>query len=575
MKISDVIVHFLIEKNIKHVFGYQGGSITHIIDSISKSKVISYIQNYNEQASALSADAYARIASEGIGVAIATNGPGATNLITGIANAYCDSIPVLFITGQVHSFAMKKGNVRQESFQEIDILSMVSSVTKYSVTVLKKEDIIFELEKAYQMAVNGRKGPVLVDIPVDIQGEDIEVSELKRYMLPNEKHIYNDSYFHEVYELMKNSKRPIILAGGGIQLSNASNAFESFINNVKIPVVTSLQGLDSVMHSHYLFRGFIGSFGNRYANFSLHYADLIIVLGSRLDMRQIGKDSSKFAPFAKVVHVDIDETELGHVVKNALKIKSDLLEFITSFNNFITENDLAMSLQYDNWIDLTLRWKNILENRDLLKVNKFIYKLGQTLKDEWIICSDVGQNQMWIAQSLRLNSSVRILNSGGLGTMGFSLAAGIGSYFAIKSNRIISFMGDGGFQMNLQELETIRREKIPLKIVIFNNKSLGLIRDIHEKYYEDRFEGSVMGYSVPNLRKVAEAYDINYLGIDDLEVNELLIDAMNSEQSYLIEIKIYEPTYVQPELLGKNSLNNQFPYLDENEVQNLTKEIEL
>lgn len=305
----------------------------------------------------------------------------------------------------------------------------------------------------------------MVDIPVDIKGEDIEFSELKRYMLPNEKHIYNDSYFHEVYELMKNSKRPIILAGGGIQLSNASNAFESFINNVKIPVVTSLQGLDSVMHSHYLFRGFIGSFGNRYANFSLHYADLIIVLGSRLDMRQIGKDSSKFAPFATVVHVDIDETELGHVVKNALKIKSDLLEFITSFNNFITENDLAMSLQYDNWIDLTLRWKNILENRDLLKVNKFIYKLGQTLKDEWIICSDVGQNQMWIAQSLRLNSSVRILNSGGLGTMGFSLAAGIGSYFAIKSNRIISFMGDGGFQMNLQELETIRREKIPLKLL--------------------------------------------------------------------------------------------------------------
>ena len=570
MKLSDVIAQYLVCKGIKIVFGYQGGSITHLIDSFSK-KGIRYIQSYNEQGAGLAADSYARVSATGLGVAIGTNGPGATNLITAIANAYCDSVPVLFITGQVHTFAMRKSElIRQESFQEIDIVSMIKPITKYCVTVINKDDALYEIDKAINIALEGRKGPVLIDLPVDVQGMDLDEKILYEFVSrpvsePNEMNCEPLS-LDEVIQCLKRSVRPLVIAGGGIRGSDSVAEFRQFIRKTGIPVVTSLMGLDTLNHNDERFVGFIGTYGNRYANITIQNSDLLIVMGSRLDLRQTGKNVKLFAPKARIIHIDIDREELGHHIKEDIQIACDLKRILTTLNIALEHEELPDCLSWNDYINRLKKEYSSCKEFDISKEcnpNLFMKKTGEIIPKKAIVTFDVGQNQMWAAQSLRIaGDHIRILNSGGLGTMVYSLPAGIGACFASSDSCVISIMGDGGLQMNIQELQMVKYYKLPLKVIVFRNHALGLIRDIQEKYYEKKYVGSITDFSVPPLDKIANTYDMKYIRVNGIEEICQLEKAFVDSHAYLIDILFDENTYVRPELLGMNGIEKQSPYLE-------------
>lgn len=571
MRLSDVVADYLVKIGVSVVFGYQGGAITHMIDSFDRYG-IKYIQSYNEQGAGLAADAYTRVSSLGLGVAIATNGPGATNLITAIANAYCDSVPVLFFTGQVHTYAMKKNkNIRQESFQEIDIISMVKNITKYATTILDPQNVIQEISKAINIALNGRKGPVLIDIPVDVQNMDMDI-DIRQYMniCKTKRDIKTEDcevYFNEIWKTLKRVKQPLMIVGGGIRNSYACDLFRSLIEKVHIPVVCSLMGLDVLPHDNTNFEGFIGTYGNRYANMAIQEADFILVLGSRLDMRQTGKNKELFAPKATIYHVDIDQLELKHYLNKENGILADVNSCIEYMLNRVNEiNDE----QWGPWCQKIENWKEKYSD-DLefntsieLNPNLMIKEIGKLIPDNSVITCDVGQNQIWMAQSLRVKGmNIRILNSGGLGTMGYSLPAAIGAYYADSSKNIMAFMGDGGLQMNIQELQVISNYSLPIKVIVLKNNALGLIRDVHEKYYNRRYVGSVIGFSVPPLDKLASTYNMHYIKVSEYEEILNLKSIVNSSEGYLVEVEMNGDTYTRPELLGLNSLDKQSPYIDE------------
>lgn len=571
MKASDAIAEILSECGARVVFGFQGGSVTHIIDSIANHENLEYVQNYNEQGSGFSADAYARIAEERLGVAVGTNGPGATNLVTPIANAYCDSVPVLFITGQVHTFAMKNDHaVRQESFQEIDILPIVRPITKYCSTIMKASELVDELRKAIQIARSGRPGPVLVDVPVDVQGENIDFApaDSSDCACNSEQHNETSSLqfdYSEIVQMINTSKRPLILAGGGIRIAGAENELVSFVKKSNIPVVVSLQGLDSFPHDDERFVGFIGTYGNRYANIAIQESDLLIVLGSRLDMRQTGKRCDLFAPEAKIVHVDIDDSELNHRIAEDLGIKCDLADFLSNINRCSFQDISCREAWLSRLQNLKSLFPDTLENdvTEGVNPNSFIHEISGLIDGDTIVCSDVGQNQMWVAQSFRgKHSGLRILNSGGLGAMGYSVPAGIGAYFADQKASVLSITGDGGLQMNLQELEVIGDRSLPIKVIVMNNNSLGMIRDIHFKYYDNRCVGSKEGFSQPNLELLSAAFGLDYLRVCKDYSLLSIVEALKSNHPVLIDVQLDDQTRVLPELMGSDSLDRQVPYKD-------------
>lgn len=509
MKLCDYLVDFIAKKNIDIIFGYQGGSVTHLIDAVYRNEHVQYVQTYHEQGAAFAADAYARAFQDRPGVVIASNGPGATNLITGIANAYCDSVPMLCITGQVHTYAMKRNDcIRQENFQEIDIKSMVRPVTKYCVTIMNEEDIIPELEKAYYMAMEGRKGPVLIDIPVDIQANEIHVGERGRYHFSNLTEIQPE-VLDEVYDLLKQSRKPLLLAGGGISMANAKEELRKLIAQSGIPVVTSMQGIDCVRHEYPGFLGFIGTHGNEAANMALAHADLLIVLGSRLDIRQTGKDRKNFAPNAKIIHIDIDCNELKHTVHEEFSLHMDLKQFLIRLNAYPLEKCS------DAWLKECQAWK---EQEQKEAVAELFEVMGKSISGHAAVCFDVGQNQVWAAKYLRIyHQDFKLFNSGGLGSMGYALPAAIGAFYSRKYDCFIAVVGDGGLQMNVQELCLIGSEQLPVNIVVINNHALGLIREMHEKYYGNRCVGSVEGFSQPDLSYLAKSYHIGYKKIENIQ----------------------------------------------------------
>lgn len=571
MLVAEYLSYFLKKRGVKRVFGYQGGSITSIIDAIYTNS-IDYIQSYNEQGAAFSANSYAKSSDEQFGVAIASNGPGAINLLNGIANAYCDSIPVLFITGQVHTYAMKSNtDIRQESFQEIDIVSMAKTVTKYAKTILDANDIVGELERAYQVMLEGRKGPVLIDIPVDIQLKNIDMTKIDFGNINREVlGTYNINDMDVIYKRLKKSRRPIILCGGGVNSVNAKRNLKMLLDNLKIPVVCSLMGLDVLNHYNKCFFGFIGTYGNRYANCALQNADMIFVLGSRLDCRQIGKNKQKFAPDAFIVHIDIDKNELNHFINEDVSINCSVELFL---KKFIEISQYIKKDYFDNWCKTLVKWKSICADETI--ENTFIKKISQKIEGRVAICSDVGQNQMWVAQSLRINSeNVQMFNSGGLGAMGYSIPAAIGAYYSKKFDYVISFVGDGGFQMNLQELCSIGENQLPIVIIIMNNHSLGLIREIHEKYYDNRCCGSVIGFSQPNIEYISKAYNIKYIKINKLEEIIKLDKFKYIKKPLIIDMNFKSESFVTPVLNGLDTLDRQIPYISEKVQRDIQNDIE-
>lgn len=563
MKVSDYIAEFLIKNGCTHVFGYQGGAVTHLIDSFYQYPEIKFIGTYHEQAAAFAAEGYARMKNQ-IGVAIATSGPGATNLITGIGSAYFDSIPCLYLTGQVNTYEYKGDlEVRQLGFQETDIVSIVKPITKYAIRITNALNIRYELEKALSIATSGRKGPVLLDIPMNIQCSEVN-DEL---LLGFTETIVEDSNFKTEYliELINQSERPVILVGGGVRLSGAADFLDKICEKLRIPVVTSLMGRDAVDNSADYFMGMIGAYGNRYANFTIANSDLIIALGTRLDSRQTGTKKESFAREAKLVRVDLDINELERKIKNdEYVIQADIGVFLSQLD----ENMECIKIDCSKWLERVNKYKKRYPTwikPNLKDPNMIMGEISRHMGTKDIICLDVGQNQMWGAQSLNIRKGQRLLTSGGMGAMGFSLPCAIGAYYSGDHGCIYAITGDGGMQMNLQELELIKRNTIPIKIIIMNNHNLGMIRHFQEMYFESRYCGTVLDYEAPDFCKLAEAYGIKSYRLEKTSDFEKIKDLFAVQESMVIDIVLPETTYVFPKLSVNRPIEDQDPLLEQEE----------
>ena len=573
IKISDYIIEFLLSKNINKTFGYIGGAIAHIYHSIDKYKEMEIINCIHEQGAGFAAEGYARITGKS-GVAFATSGPGATNLITPIGSCYFDSVPTMFITGQVNTYEYKYDKpVRQIGFQETDIVSIIRPIVKYAVMVDKVEDIRYELEKAYYLSQEGRKGPVLVDIPMNIQRTEVDISSLKSFFdsneyfeLENNKKEKNN--VDEVINLLKESKRPIVLIGGGVRLSNANVELLNYVEKYSIPVVYSLMGKDAISEDYKYNLGLIGSYGNRYGNLALANSDLILVLGSRLDTRQTGTSLDTFAREAKIIQVDVDKNELGSKIKIDIEINSDVKDFIATLNKYEINIDIT------EWLKKLKEYKNKFSSTvgidNNLKIPNYVVSIiSKYLQDE-DICVDVGQHQMWTAQSLNIKATQRVLFSGGMGAMGFALPASIGA--CIGSNkRTVVIAGDGGIQMNIQELEVINRRKLPIKIFVLNNKNLGMVRQFQELYFDKKYLGTIDDYSVPNFVDITKAYGIKARKIDNISKLEIeLKDIFSSNEPELINIELpVEMTTVEPKLIVNKPIEDMHPFISKDELSSL------
>ncbi len=571
MKISDYIINFLLEKKIDKVFGYIGGAVAHIYHSIDKNNGIEIINCIHEQGAAFAAEGYSRITGKS-GVTFATSGPGATNLITAIGSCYFDSVPTLFITGQVNTYEYKYDKpVRQIGFQETDIVSIVKPIVKYAVMIDKVEDIRYELEKAYYISQHGRKGPVLVDIPMDVQRSEADIESLPSFFDSQEYMQYNSSSDYKINDAVKmfnSSKRAVVLVGGGVRISNAQHELLKFLKKYNLPVVYSLMGKDAISEEYEYNMGLIGSYGNRYGNLTLANSDLILVLGSRLDTRQTGTSLSTFAREAKIIQVDIDKNELASKIKVDLEINSDAKEFLQKINSQSLEVNTAEWLEhlsiYKNKFSSTIG----IDNNEKIP-NVVVSKIAHFLKDE-VVCVDVGQHQMWTAQSLTTRNNQRVLFSGGMGAMGFALPAAIGACMA-TSKRTVVIAGDGGIQMNIQELEVIKRRNLPIKIFVLNNRNLGMVRQFQELYFDKKYLGTIDDYSVPNLVAIANAYGIKSKKIDDMSMleSELEIIFSNNEPELInVELPI-QMTTVEPKLIVNKPIEDMHPFISKEELHSL------
>lgn len=566
MKVSDYIVEYLIGKGITDVFGYPGGMVTHLMDSFSKyqDKIAAHV-TYHEQGAAFAACGYAQSSGKP-GVAYATSGPGATNLITGICDAFFDSIPTVFITGQVNTFESRgQYEVRQRGFQETDIVSMVTPVTKYAQYVESAEKIRFYLDKAFCEATTGRMGPVLLDIPMNVFRAEIDIDTLYREEEKEDTSVLQQNIQQKVIDIEKtlrkalhHASRPCCLIGNGVKITKEQKKVLDFCHKFKIPVVTSMIAFDVVSDDPYNY-GFIGAYGDRSANFIVAKSDLVIAIGSRMDVRQVGAKRENFAPDAVILRFDVDEGELAYSVhRDEVKICAGMQEIIQAIDKLTK----SASFDFENWLHVCDEIKSELKEADRSATGQLVRRISKSFPERAIITTDVGQNQVWVAQSVQLKSGQQVLFSGGHGAMGYSLPAAIGAYYALGET-VVCITGDGGLQMNIQELQFIARERLPIKIVVLNNDALGMIRHFQEMYFDGNYYQTkpAGGYTAPDFAKVAKAYDIRSLQWKMGEIPDT-IPEFEDKDPLLVEILIEENTYVFPKLEFGKPNQDQEPLLD-------------
>jgi len=445
-------------------------------------------------------------------------------------------VQCLFLIGSVHSKALRTSkNIRQNAFEEIDFVSMVSGISKYAERVDSPEDIRYYLEKALHVAQEGRKGPVVLDIPYNIARSEIDVDSLKGFE-PEPSVIGDEVDVVRIEEYLRDSKKPLILLGGGAASDKSRGAILQLLDKVQIPTVASLCGLDVLPHDHKCFCGFIGHYGNRYANFAVANCDCLIILGSRLDERQVAGAMDRFAPNATIVRVDVDEVELGRIVPETLSMHTTVENFLSKM---VAEGNFS-GCDYSVWRDVIAAWEERYPSYELpakdVNANTFFRVLSDMLPDDAIVCSDVGQTQMCVAQSLRLDGKRRLLNSAGYGSMGFSLPAAIGASYAYPDRQVFSANGDGGIQMNIQELQTLKRDNLPITVIIVNNSCLGMIRRLQERIYDNRTVASIEGYSVPDFEAVAKGYGIPYIKIESVDQYDSLKDFLYTQSPKIVEV---------------------------------------
>ena len=583
MKVSDFILQYLVSKKINNVFLMIGGAISFTIDAFSRNKKIKYTCVGHEQGAAMMADAYSRIGPN-FGATMSTSGPGAQNLLTGIACSWFDSIPTIHICGQVNTSELcnvinKTNKVRQVGFQETDIVSIVKPITKFAYRIKSANEIKYILEKSFYLAHNGRPGPVLIDIPMNFQKEKINLKNIKSFVIPKKNLIKKNKLVKDVFKikkLLQKSKRPVLILGGGVRLSNSVQHLSKFLNKFKLPIVTTWSGIDLVEYKNNSYIGCIGVYGSRAANFTVQNADLIINLGSRLDTRVTGGRPETFARNAKIVSVDVDRNELSkdRGLKIYLKINLDLNIFLQFFNL-----ELKKFKYYPNneWIKKAKIWKNEYSNysinynkqKKLVNPYFFIDSMSNILDKKAIIVADTGANLTWLMQSFKIKKGQRLISAFGNSPMGYALPASIGACLAKNKKKIICITGDGGLQLNIQELQTVVANKLPIKIFVFDNEGYGIIKQFQELYLNKNYEATVnkKGVTNPNFRKVAASYGINYNKIDKHnKVDVILRKILKSNKPEFVHILIDPKQKIIPKLEFGKPIEELSPQLARSEL---------
>ena len=512
IKISDYIVQFLEAQGVPFVFEMSGGMIAHLLDSLGRQQKVKVISMHHEQGAAFAAEGCARMTGLP-GVAMATSGPGATNLLTGIGSCHFDSTPAVFITGQVNRHEQKgERQIRQLGFQETDIVAMVKPVAKAAWLAQTPEEIPALLRKAWQVALSGRPGPVLLDIPMDVQrAEIVPDGELTPVVAETGPDV-DPAFIERLFTQMAQAKRPLILGGGGVRSSEAVELFRALAHQTGVPVIWSLMGSDVVAYDDPQRVGMIGTYGNRWANIALGASDFLLVLGSRLDVRQTGSETRDFKSGRTIFHVDCETGELNNRVVGCDAHVSDLNDFLRHALEYLRTHQppdrsawmAEIKAQERTWPDT-----GELAGTGGINPNEFIHQLSSRHgKGAAAYCIDVGQHQMWAAQSIELGPDQRFLTSGGMGSMGFALPAAVGAAVVSGPRPVIVVAGDGGFQSNIQELQTIARNRLAVKMVVLNNGCHGMVRQFQESFFEGRYQSTMWGYSAPDFEKVSAAYGI-------------------------------------------------------------------
>ena len=545
LKGSQIFIKALHQEGIDLIFGYPGGVLLDIYDELYQSD-IRHILVRHEQGAVHAADGYAR-ASGKVGVALVTSGPGATNTVTGIANAHLDSIPLVVFTGQVPTAL-----IGTDAFQEADIVGITRPCTKHNFQVRKIEELARTIHEAFFIARSGRPGPVLVDLPKDVMASitDYEPAEpIMEKSDPSQNPASQKAFY--ILDLIKGSRKPLLLTGGGVILGRASEELRELARRTKIPVTSTLMGLGAFPGTDPLWLGMPGMHGTYYANMTLSHCDLLIAIGCRFDDRVTGKLDS-FASKAKIVHIDVDPSSINKNVMADVPIVQDCKEALQICNQFLAEQHFAVADdQRKEWFDQIQEWKTNVpltycKNQDIIKPQFVIETLYRLTKGKAIITTEVGQNQMWTAQFYPFDEPNIFLSSGGLGTMGYGFPAAIGAQLAFPDKLVVDVAGDGSIQMNIQELATAVQYKIPVKIVILNNGYLGMVRQWQALFYEKRYSHTDMTFA-PDFVKVAEAYGVLGLRAEKPdEVEAILKKGLEHPGPVIMDFKVAREECVYP-----------------------------
>ncbi|OPY12924.1 MAG: Acetolactate synthase isozyme 3 large subunit [Syntrophus sp. PtaB.Bin001] len=501
---SQILFKALHAEQVDTIFGYPGGSVIDLYDELFRQEGIQHFLVRHEQGAVHAADGYAR-ATGRTGVCLVTSGPGATNTVTGIANAYADSIPVVILTGQVPTHMIGK-----DAFQEVDITGITRPCSKHNFLVRRVEDLGRIIREAFYIARSGRPGPVLVDIPKDILQGTLEEEELSMEIsLPPEPPKASiDAECAEALAMIRAARKPVIFIGGGVLRGKAASELMTFANAIHAPVTASLMGLGAFPGTHPRWLGMLGMHGTYYANMAVSHCDLLIAVGVRFDDRVTSK-VAEFAPYAKIIHIDIDPVSINKIVKAHVSIISDCREALSRFNALSAGEVLLSEEQTREWLDQVEKWRKAVPlsycRSEKIKPQYVIEKLYELTKGEAIITTEVGQNQMWAAQFYHFDHPDTFISSGGLGTMGFGLPAAIGAQVAFPDRMVVDIAGDGSIQMNIQELATAVHYNLPVKVVILNNGFLGMVRQWQEMFYGGRYSQTHMKQAL-DFVKLAEAF---------------------------------------------------------------------
>lgn len=571
---AEIVVESLYCEKVEYIFGYPGGAILDIYDKLSNSD-IEYIMPHHEQGGIHAADGYARSTGK-VGVCITTSGPGATNLVTGLATAYMDSIPVVAFTGQV-----PVSMLGTDSFQEADITGITSPITKHNYLVLNVDNLAQTIKEAFHIARTGRPGPVLIDLPKDVLKAKTEFDYPKQVNLPGYKPNYkgHNLQIKTAAETINKAKKPVIYAGGGVIISDASDELRKLSKKSDIPVTTTLMGIGSFDENEKLSLGMLGLHGSVKANRAISSSDLLIAIGARFDNRVTGK-IEKFAPEAKIIHIDIDPAEIGKRKEIDIPIVGDVKNVLKDLNKIIKEN------QHKKWVSQIQKWEYLdgddkkeasikeAKSNDKLTPRQIIEELDNLTSENTLIITEVGQHQMWAAHFYKYSKPRSFISSGGLGTMGYGFPASIGAQLGNIDKTVVVLAGDGSFQMNMQELATVAKNKLPVNIIIFNNQQLGMIRQLQEVYYDKRYfstclrkrkdcpsDCSISGKEcpelIPDFVKLAEVFGIKgQRVVNSEEIKPKLKKAINSSEPYLLDFIIEEEENVFPMVLSGDSLDN-------------------